>query len=133
MKSALIGHTGFVGSNINSQYSFKHRFNSKNYKEMKNKEFDLMVCAGVRAEKWLANSDPENDLKSIYSLLNVLEKTKAKKFILISTVDVYMNPSEVDEDTPINPDECEPYGKHRFIVEEHLQRHSDCQASRPLR
>jgi nucleoside-diphosphate-sugar epimerase len=45
---------------------------------------------------------------------------KAKKFILVSTVDVYPVPVEVDEDSPIDMEECQPYGKHRLQLEQFI-------------
>lgn len=47
--NALIGHTGFVGSNLREQHEFDVFFNSRNIEEIKGGEFDLLVCAGVNA------------------------------------------------------------------------------------
>jgi hypothetical protein len=60
---ALVGYTGFVGSNFMQQHSFTSLFNSKNINEIADQQFNLLVCAGVSAVKWLANQEPENDLK----------------------------------------------------------------------
>jgi hypothetical protein len=52
--TALIGHTGFVGSNLLQQNSFDHTYNSKNFRESEGSNFGLVVCAGISAVKWLA-------------------------------------------------------------------------------
>ena len=51
--TALIGNTGFVGGNLLRQQPFDALFNSKNIDDIAGRSFDLVVCAGVRAEKWL--------------------------------------------------------------------------------
>jgi len=60
MRNALIGYTEFVGSNLNQQYTFDHSFNFSNFMEMDGQHFDLLVCAGISAVKWLVNKEPEN-------------------------------------------------------------------------
>ena len=84
MNNALIGYTGFVGSNLAEQAPFEHLYNSKNIEEMNGEHFDTVVCAGVSAVKWLANKEPENDRANIAKLEATLASIKAKKFILIS-------------------------------------------------
>jgi nucleoside-diphosphate-sugar epimerase len=116
-KKALIGYTGFVGGNLNNQFEFTDKFNSQNITEIEEQCFDLIVCAGVRAEKWKANQDPQADWDSIQDLISRLEKVEADKFILISTIDVYPKPIDVDEGTPIDPESNHAYGKHRYQLE----------------
>ncbi len=114
---ALIGYTGFVGGNILKQKKFDHLYNSKNIEDIQGRYFDLIVCSGAYGVKWEANKNPEKDSDSIEKLVYNLEKVKTKKFILISTVDIYPTPSNVDEDTTIEINELLPYGKHRRILE----------------
>ena len=57
--TALIGYTGFVGSNLLRQRPFDACFNSSNIDQIAGRSFDLVVCCGARAEKWKANADPE--------------------------------------------------------------------------
>ena len=119
--NALIGVTGFVGSNLFKQVKFSSVYNSTNINEIHNQSFDLVVCAGAKAEKWKANSEPEIDLKNIKNLISHLEQISAQEFILISTVDVYPDPQAVYEDTTIDYSQLSPYGKHRFILEEFIR------------
>ena len=65
MITCLVGYTGFVGSNLNDSYNFSYVFNSKNIKEAYGLKPDLLVYAGVRAEKFLANQFPDKDFESI--------------------------------------------------------------------
>ena len=119
---ALIGYTGFVGSNLASQRQFGTLFNSQNIKEMRGGGFGLVICAGVQAKKWWANQNPDADWQGIEKLLEVLKSIRAEKFVLISTVDVYPNPMGVTESTPIVGDN-HVYGDHRFKVEEFVRAH----------
>ncbi len=118
---ALIGYTGFVGSNLDKQLNFDIRYNSSNIHQIINKEFDLVVCAGVSGTKWIANKFPEKDLLKINILLTNLQKIKCKKIILISTVDVYKTPNKVSEDTLLDKENLHAYGYNRILVEEFIK------------
>ena len=65
MRAALIGYTGFVGSNLARQLRFDATYNTSNIESIAGEEFDLLVCAGVRAEKWIANANPDADRAGI--------------------------------------------------------------------
>jgi len=114
----LVGYTGFVGSNIASKYDFTWKINSKNKEEAFGKKPDLLVYAGLRAEKFLANKDPEADMASVMEAYEQIKKIKPKKLVLISTVDVYKDPVNVDEDTVIDTDGLLPYGANRYKLEQ---------------
>lgn len=72
MENALIGFSGFVGSTLLKQAHFSALFRSTNIHEIENREFDVVVCAGAPAQKWIANRDPADDRKKIDSLINHL-------------------------------------------------------------
>ncbi len=118
MKSALIGYTGFVGSNLNNQQGFDCLYNSKNFREMEGQFYDEIICAGVSAVKWQANKEPEKDKKSIQELQDVLETVTAKRFILISTIDVYPVMRDKDETFDCHSMENHAYGRHRLAFED---------------
>src|SRR4051812_7816206 len=115
---ALIGHTGFVGGNLNRQGVFDARFNSQNIEDLAGQEFDEIYCAGVAAAKWWANQNPQADRDGIEKLLAVLDTVKAGRFVLISTVDVFKVPVAVDEKTVPRGSGLHAYGRHRLLVEE---------------
>lgn len=121
MKTALIGYTGFVGSNLLLQGNFSETYNSSNISDICGKEFDTVWCAGIRAVKWWANQHPEEDWQSIEPLLAALRSVSCRKFILISTVDVFLDPSQKNENSPVVTDGLHPYGLHRLRVEEAIQ------------
>ena len=126
MKTAIIGYTGFVGSNIAQNMKFDDYYNSKNILDIKDKEYDLLVCSGIRAEKYLANKYPERDLEEIKAFLKNLESLKrVGKIVFISTIDVYKNPIDVTEDTEIDENGLQPYGKNRFFAEKYIQDNFD--------
>ncbi len=116
MKS-LVGYTGFVGSNIYNGATFENCYNSKNITSAFNTNPDLLVYSGVPAEKFLANKDPEADLKIIQNATENIKKINPKAIVLISTIDVYKNPVDVNEDTEILTEDLQPYGLNRSYLE----------------
>jgi hypothetical protein len=118
MANALIGSTGFVGGNLLRQARFDEQYHSTNIDSIRGRSFDLIVCAGARAEKWKANQDPLGDQVGIARLTDALSQTQARRVVLISTIDVYPEPFEVEEDTRIDPSRATPYGRHRFELEQ---------------
>lgn len=117
-RNCLVGFTGYVGTTLLAQTAFDELYNSSNIESIKGMEFDLVVCAAAPAVKWKANQAPEEDLANINQLISCLKEVKAEKFVLISTVDVYSTPIKVDESTNIQAETAEPYGKHRFYLEQ---------------
>lgn len=118
MTSALIGHTGFVGSNLKRQHAFDDLFNSTDIEQIAGRSFDLVVCAGARAEKWKANADPGGDRSNIECLVSALEQANIGKLVLVSTVDVFLNPIDVDEDSPTPTAGLHAYGRNRRWLEQ---------------
>ncbi|WP_046216456.1 NAD-dependent epimerase/dehydratase family protein [Paenibacillus wulumuqiensis] len=119
--SALLGYTGFVGSTLLMQTTFDDLYNSKNISEIYGKEYDLIVCAAAPAVKWKANQEPEADINNLNVLMDSLKEVKAQYFVLISTVDVYCHPYNVNENTVIDATATDPYGRHRFYLEEFVK------------
>lgn len=117
MANALIGYTGFVGSNLLRQAPFEGRYNTTNVEAIAGQTYDLVVVAGTPAEKWKANRNPEADGKAIGRLTAALEQVNAAQVVLISTVDVYPEPVKVDEGTEIDAEKATPFGRHRFGLE----------------
>jgi nucleoside-diphosphate-sugar epimerase len=117
MNRALIGHTGFVGGNVGAQTTFDECFNSKNIEDIEGKSFELAVCCGAPAVKWKANKEPEADRAVLGRLMRCVAKASIEHVVLISTVDVYPKPVEVDETSEIPSEGGEPYGRHRYALE----------------
>jgi hypothetical protein len=122
MENCLIGYTGFIGSTLFKQVTFDQYYRSSNIHEIKNREFDFVVCAGVAAKKWIANREPVEDWKKIDCLIDCLQTIKCRKFILISSVDVFKEPINVDESSPVDESGIHAYGFHRRLLEKFIQK-----------
>lgn len=118
METILVGYTGFVGSNLNCKFKFDGIYNSKNIEEAYGKNPKLLVYSGVPAQKFLANNDPKSDFKIIEGAIENIKKINTKKIILISTIDVYKENDNVNEETKIISEDLQAYGKNRFYLEE---------------
>lgn len=115
--NALVGYTGFVGSNLYEAGEFDAVYNSKNIQEAFGTNPDLLVYAGLRAEKYLANNEPKKDLEQIRIAENNILRINPKKLVLISTIDVFKKPSGVDENSVIETDGLHAYGYNRYLLE----------------
>ena len=119
----IVGYTGFVGSNIIANHTFDGMFNSKNVKEAYGKQPDLLVYSGVPAEMFLANQNPEADKARMDEAIENIKQIQPKKIVLISTIAVYHNPNETDEDYEIDESELSAYGANRLYLEKWVEEH----------
>ena len=113
----LVGYTGFVGSNIYQSGDFDKGYNSKNIKEAFGTKPDLLMYSGLPAEKFLANSNPDKDMDLIREAENNIKLIDPKKIVLISTIDVFEDPRNVNEKTEISTKNLQPYGYNRYKLE----------------
>lgn len=121
MRRALIGHTGFVGSNLLAAGGYTDTFSSANFQVMRGRRFNELVCCGISAVKWQANKDPATDLARIEALLDVLDTVEAEHFTLISTIDVYPAPAARLDEDGLPPDAGNhAYGRHRLLAERRI-------------
>lgn len=120
--NALIGSTGFVGSHLIREDM--DVYTSKTIQSIRGKTYDTVYCAGVPAEKWKANNEPDADKATIAGLMVNLEQMKCRRFVLISTVDVYDASFPQDEEPDCCPNAYanHPYGVHRRELELWAQR-----------
>lgn len=116
---ALVGYTGFVGSNIYDAAGDQIQavYNSRNIERAYGTNPDILIYAGVRAEKYLANHAPEKDMELICQAEENVEKINPKKLVLISTVDVFKVPKDVDENSAVNTENLHTYGYNRYQLE----------------
>lgn len=122
MNNALVGYSGFVGGTLRRQADFEALYRSTNIHEIDRREFDLVVCAGAPAQKWLANRNPDADRQAIDGLIGHLDTVSCASFVLISTVDVFRDPLGVDEEAPVDEAGLHPYGLNRRRLEKFVQR-----------
>ena len=118
MEKSLVGYTGFVGSNICSKADFDGLYDSKNVKTAYGTNPKLLLYSGVPAQKFIANQFPEKDFEVIENAIENIKKINPEKIVLISTIDVYKEPKNVDEDTVVDTKDLEPYGKNRSYLEQ---------------
>src|SRR5262249_44217769 len=85
--------------------------------------FDLVVCAAAPAQKWIANRDPEADRKNIENLINHLRTITCKQFVLISTVDIFLKPIGVDENSDVPEAGLAAYGLNSRMLEKFVETH----------
>lgn len=121
--NALVGYTGFVGSNLYAAGEIDAAYNTKNIEEAYNTAPDLLLYAGVRAEKFLANSAPEKDRENIRQAQENIAKINPKKLVLISTIDVFAVPRGVDENSVVDTEGLQAYGYHRYLLETWVREH----------
>jgi sugar phosphate isomerase/epimerase len=114
---AIIGHTGFVGGTLYDSMPQAACFNSKNIEEIAGRTFDVVICSGLPAAKWMINQNPDADLANMQKLQRALEGiSKCEHFVLLSTIDVYdaSVPGQTEEPTSLA---SHPYGSHRHQME----------------
>jgi nucleoside-diphosphate-sugar epimerase len=115
--SALIGSTGFVGGHLQKDFEFTHKYNRANISEIQGLNTDLLICAGLPAEKWKANSDPGADWSNMANLAQQISSVSADRAILISTIDVYQPAFDVTEDDKPDFNGESAYGRNRAWFE----------------
>ena len=122
-KTAIVGGTGFIGSHLLSRYRNSKSFTRVNIKELRDWEPDLTIVAAAPGVKWKANQNPSEDLDNIQNLINNLKALSNRKYVLISTIDVFEPGMEFDENEQLPRTHPEAYGRNRGYLEEALQ---DC-------
>jgi len=120
--NAIVGHTGFVGSNLCQQTAFESFFNSRNIQDIEGKTFDTLVFSGAPANKWIANKEPEQDWQNLQQIMARLKTVQAKQLVLISTVDV-IPPSDTQQDETVDATagKNHAYGTHRLALEQFMR------------
>jgi nucleoside-diphosphate-sugar epimerase len=117
-RRALIGWSGFVGGALQPRVRPVARFRSTDVHQLADADVDEIVCAGAPAEKWRANSAPEDDWAGITRLIDALDASRARSCVLVSTVDVYADSRGADETTPADTAQEQAYGRHRALLEQ---------------
>ena len=117
MRTALVGYTGFVGSNLKASYQFTELYNSKNIHDAFGTEPDLLLYAGLPAAMFKANANPKADFADILQAIDNIKAIKPKQVVLISSVAVYDRTFDVDENHAIDEEQLLPYGKNRLYLE----------------
>lgn len=120
---ALIGYRGFVGSNLSKTIKFQKFFNSENIDKIKLYDFTEVYCAAPHSVKYWANKNPKKDKEIILKLIKNLKEVKCKKFIHISTLDVYPKNLNLDESYKVYKSKTNNYGENRKLLEKFIITH----------
>lgn len=121
LSMALIGHSGFVGGNLLRQAHFDASYRGSDIETIAGRSFDVVVCAGAPAAKWIANAKPAEDMANLERLMAALAQVQAGRVVLLSTIDVLSDPNGADEHTPFDPEAASAYGRHRHRLETFVQ------------
>jgi hypothetical protein len=118
---ALVGHSGFVGSNLLTQHDFEACFNSRNIETISGRHFGTLVFSGAQAKKWWANQNPEQDWQGIQRALDAMAGVTAERVILISTIDVVPQIKGADESLDCTSQPTHAYGENRLRLEQAMR------------
>ena len=117
MRTALVGHTGFVGSNIAAAHDFDDLYNSRNLEEIAGRRYDLVVSAAARADSHRINQNEDLDRAEIEGIAAAISSARIERLVLISSVCVYPGGGSPDESTPLAGEALTPYGRNRLLLE----------------
>lgn len=121
MRDCIIGYSGFVGNKISKKNYLK--INSKNIYKLENKSFNVIYCAAPTGKKFLVNKNPNKDFKNVVKLIEILKTVKCKKFVLISTIDIYQNKTNnINENYIPVKQVSKNYGGNRFFFEQFIKK-----------
>lgn len=118
MRDLLVGSTGFVGGNIAKKHSFFHAVHATDVADAYGMRPNLCIYAGVPAAMYLANENPDRDYDIIKNARENIRMIQPRQIVLISTVAVYSDIKEGDENSVIDKEKVKAYGKHRRLLEE---------------
>lgn len=113
--NALIGYTGFVGSNLKDQLPKNTKlYNSKNIEDIKYKAFDDVYFCGISGYKYIANINPTQDMSNIIYVASILSTIKFNRLFVVSSQDCNVTLVSNCSDIGTPPT---PYGRNRLIFE----------------
>jgi len=129
----ILGGNGFVGSAF-VRYCKKNKIDYvnieiNNYNEYKNTKCDVFINVDGNSKKYLADREPLTDFDmNPRTVLKTIQEFSFKKYVLISTVDVYNDPSNTKktyEHSIIKPDKLSNYGLSKYISELIVRKYCD--------
>ena len=115
---ALVGYSGFVGSNLLAHGEFDGLYDINNIADAFGTKPKILYYSGVPAQKFIADRDPASDLLIIEDAAENIRKIAPERLVLISTVDVYKDTAGFTESSPMAPSARDGYGANRLYLEE---------------
>ncbi|HQR04678.1 MAG: NAD-dependent epimerase/dehydratase family protein [Proteobacteria bacterium] len=121
----LIGGGGFVGSGFARYLASRDipfvSVDRANYDACIGMECDVLINANGNSKKFLARDDPKSEFQaSVASVRNSLADFKFRKYVFLSTSDVYpdcSDPTLTSEAQPLPVAGQSPYGFHKHLAE----------------
>jgi len=132
MKIFILGARGFVGSAFvrycqSKSISFK-AIDKDNYKRYIGKRCDIFINANGNSKKYIAERYPQRDFElSFLSVEKTFKDFQVKKYIYISSIDVYNNfsdPQKNHEDIDIDVNKQSFYGFHKYLAEQIIKKYT---------
>lgn len=121
--NCLVGHTGFVGTALLRQTAFSHRYNSRNIADIDGQDFATLVCAAAPGSMIEANRCPQRDREQIEALIQRLSRTRARSFVLVSSIAVLADFAAGYGETTDAFQQALAYGRHRRELEAFVEDH----------
>ncbi len=125
---AVLGSNGLLGQDLVQFLGGKFDvtpINRDTYDKNKGKSFDILINANGNSKRfWALNNVYEDFEASTVSVYKSLYDFYFNKYVYISSVDVYANPSDLDltsEDTLITASLLNSYGFHKYLSEQIVQ------------
>ncbi|MFC1649086.1 NAD-dependent epimerase/dehydratase family protein [Patescibacteria group bacterium] len=132
MRIGILGAGGLVGSGLVKHLSKKNELVSitrNNYSRNKNISFDLLINANGNSKRyWALHNIYQDFVASTDSVYRSLFDFDFKKYIYISSVDVYPHPHEPKttlESGHIDIYSQNTYGFHKYISEQLVRKHTN--------
>jgi len=129
----VLGGNGFVGSAfiryLEKQEEEFVNITRENYIDYVDTSCDLFINANGNSKRFLAEKSPLEDFDM--NVKNALQTTlhfDIKRYLLISSVDVYHNPSQslcTREDKTIQPEFLSNYGLSKYLTECVIRKHAN--------
>ncbi len=124
----ILGGEGFVGSayaRLLTSLSVEHTLLTRaNYAAYVGASCDLLINANGNSKKILANRDPKSEFEmSVSSVVASLSDFKARKYVYLSTGDVYPrqhSPEVTHEDQALDIRAMSRYGLHKYLAEQYV-------------
>jgi nucleoside-diphosphate-sugar epimerase len=132
MNVFVLGGQGFVGSAFVRAAAKRHEVTAitlDNYAQIRGRSCDLLINANGNSKKFLAEQDPAAEFDaSVASVLRSLLDFPCKRYVYLSTIDVYPRvdgPRFNRETAPIDPARLSRYGLHKFLAEQLVRKYAD--------
>jgi len=128
----IIGGKGLLGSDLVEHLGKDFEsisIDKDNYETHRGASFDVLVNANGNSRRFWANDNPREDFSaSTISVYNSTTDFHFKKYVYISSSDVYENHEESDatkENVLIRPEGLSPYGLHKYLAEQVVRNRTD--------